>query len=739
VPLPLNDDQRALAASVAGFAKRCAPMESTRATLGDFAIGARPAWWEALLEQGLHALHLPEKHGGADAGLAELAVVVEQLGRALVPGPYVPTVTASAVAAAAGDSAVRNDLLEAFVEGSTGALVLADDLRATGSDDGWTVSGSSVPVLGLPGADVVVVRAQGPDAPVWFRLQGAPDGIRTETGTDLTRSVGRLQLSSHPVLADDVLPAPDPDVVDTMVTALLAAEASGLAAWCLSTAVEHASNRVQFGKPIGSFQAIQHKAAMLLVRAELITAAAWDAARAADQPAGQQRLAAAQAALTALPLAVDAALECVSVLGGIGFTWEHDVHLYWRRAISIASSVGTEEQWAHRLGEAALTAERDFSFVDRVSLPELRAQVGAVADEVLSLPPDPVSSTGWASARGGPRRARLAEARLVAPHYPAPYGLDAGPEEQAVIAQELVRRNLPLPTTIIGEWVLPTILAHGTPVQQERFLTPSLRGEIVWCQLFSEPGAGSDLAGLATRAQRVPGGWSLNGQKVWTSSAHEADWGVCLARTDPEATKHQGLSYFLVDMRSPGIDIRPLKQSTGAAEFNEVFLDDVFVPDDCLLAQAGDGWKLATTTLANERLSMGNMLSHGGARLVKQIIVQGTHATSREEAVRVLGRNTARELSLGALNLRSVLTRLSGAQPGAEISVQKVYSALAQREGSRAILTLLGPLGCITAPSVEPSADYVLDHVALPSVLFGGGTIEIQLNVIAQRILRLPR
>jgi alkylation response protein AidB-like acyl-CoA dehydrogenase len=298
---------------------------------------------------------------------------------------------------------------------------------------------------------------------------------------------------------------------------VLAAEASGLAAWCLSTAVEHASHRVQFGKPIGSFQAIQHKAAMLLVRAELITAAAWDAARAADQPAAQQRLAAAHAALTALPLAVDAALECVSVLGGIGFTWEHDVHLYWRRAISIASSVGTEEQWAHRLGEAALDAERDFSFVEKDSLPELRARVGAVADEVLGLPPDPVSSTGWASARGGPRRARLAEAGVVAPHYPAPYGLDAGPEEQAVIAQELVRRNLPLPTTIIGEWVLPTILAHGTTVQQERFLTPSLRGEIVWCQLFSEPGAGSDLAGLSTRAQPVPGGWSLNGQKVWTS------------------------------------------------------------------------------------------------------------------------------------------------------------------------------------------------------------------------------
>jgi 3-oxochol-4-en-24-oyl-CoA dehydrogenase len=237
----------------------------------------------------------------------------------------------------------------------------------------------------------------------------------------------------------------------------------------------------------------------------------------------------------------------------------------------------------------------------------------------------------------------------------------------------------------------------------------------------------------------VHGGWSLHGQKVWTSSAHEADWGVCLARTDPDAPKHKGLSYFLVDMRSPGVDVRPLRQASGLSEFNEVFLDDVFVPDACLLAGPGDGWKLATTTLANERLSTGNTLAHGGARLVRQLIAERTHATSRDEAVRVLGRNTAREMSLGALNLRSVLSRLSGRQPGAEISVQKVYSAIAQRDGSRALLSLLGPIGALTAPSVDPAADYARDHISLPSVLFGGGTIEIQLNVIAQRILGLPR
>ena len=285
MPLPITDDQRALADSVAAFARRAAPMEATRATLDQWAAGGRPPFWDALVGQGLHALHLPEEHGGADAGLAELAVVVEQLGRALVPGPYLPTVLASAVVAGAGDASVRDGLLKAFGAGATGALVPGTGLRAETRPDGFEVTGVSVPVLGLPGAEAVVVRAEGPDGePLWFRLADAPTAtIRTETGTDPTRSVGRLEVTGHPVQAADVLPAPDADLVELTTNALLAAEASGLAAWCLGTAVDYVRTREQFGKPIGSFQAVQHKAAMLLIRAELAGAAAWDAARATSQ------------------------------------------------------------------------------------------------------------------------------------------------------------------------------------------------------------------------------------------------------------------------------------------------------------------------------------------------------------------------------------------------------------------------------------------------------------------------
>ncbi|WP_027944639.1 acyl-CoA dehydrogenase [Amycolatopsis taiwanensis] len=737
MPLALTEEHRDLADAVAAFAANVAPISETRAHLADHATGNRPEHWDALLRQGLHCVHLPEECGGGGAGILELAVVAEQLGKALLPGPFLPTVLTSAVVATgyAGQDldAPGRELLTAWCAGATGALAGGGDFTARPSGDGWVVDGCSRPVLGLPGAELVLAEARDPDGrPVWFRLLPV-GGVSTMDGVDLTRPVGRLELRGHRVAPEHVLPSPAPERVDLIVNALLAAEASGIMSWCLDTAVSYVKTRVQFGKPVGCFQAVQHKAAMMLVRAELAVGAAWDAARADTDAPGQQRLAAAQAALTAVAPAVDAALECITLLGGIGFTWEHDAHLYWRRAISIASAIGPVERWETRLGDAALAAERDFSLSTEDELPELRARVGAVLDEVREIPDDEDGGSGWAPARGGHRRARLAEAGLVAPHYPAPYGLDAGPVEQAVIGQEFARRGLVQPSMVVGDWVLPTLLKHGTPGQRERFVEDSLRGRIVWCQLFSEPGAGSDLASLATRARRVPGGWSISGQKVWTSMAHEADWGACLARTDPEAPKHKGLSYFLVDMTASGVEVRPLRQATGRTEFNEVFLDDVFVPDECLVGEPGQGWRLAVTTLANERLHMGAMkLRYGAPDRIRQLLADETYLGSHDEALRVLGRNTAREMALSALNLRGALARMSDVDISAGVSVLKVYHAIAEREGSREALRMLGPAGCVA----DSDAGH---HLGLPAILLGGGTIEIQLNVIAQRVLGLPR
>ncbi|MDE8645479.1 acyl-CoA dehydrogenase [Rhodococcus qingshengii] len=733
--LPLLEDHRDLAEAVAAFANRFGGIADTRSNVKRYAAGDRPDSWDGLVRQGLHAVHLPEQYGGDGAGLAELAVVVEQLGDALYPGPYVPTVIASGILATAAGPAAESMLIE-LATGATGAVCTGVGLRAARSDAGWTVSGSADPALGLPGADVVLVQANSEDGELWFRLeQSSSAAVEVEDGVDLTRSIGTLTLTDHKVDAGLIVEGLQAHRVELIVNTVLAAEASGIAGWALRTAVDYVKSRQQFGRPVGSFQAVQHKAAMMLVRSEIACAAAWDAARSEEHGEDQQRLVSAQAALAALPVGIENALECVTLLGGIGFTWEHDAHLYWRRAISIAAVAGSEVKWAHTLGDRSADSERDFSFIDPDMLPELREQVRRVLDEVALLPDDGTTSASWAPAKGSARRARFADAKLVAPHYRAPYGLGAGPREQAVIAHEFAMRGWAQPSTVIGEWVLPTILEHGNAEQQDRFVEPSLRADIIWCQLFSEPGAGSDLAGLSTKARKVDGGWVLSGQKVWNSGAHEADWGVCLARSDADAPKHRGLSYFLVDMTSKGIDVRPLKQATGKSEFNEVFLDDVFVPDDCLVAEPGQGWKLAATTLSNERLSMGSTLHHGSSRLFRQVIADASHDCPREDAVEGLGRSISRELALSAMNLRGVSARLAGQEPGSEISVSKVYNALAQREGSRDLLRLLGPRAAV----VDPSANYAIDHIGLPSILFGGGTVEIQLNVIAQRVLGLPR
>jgi alkylation response protein AidB-like acyl-CoA dehydrogenase len=738
--IALTEEQTQLAESVSAFTARLAPVAGTRERLAAFAAGGRPDHWPALVDQGLHRVHLDEEAGGDGGSLLDLAVVAEQAGRALLPGPFLPTVTTSAVVAMAAAGPRRTALLKRFADGATGAIVLPDSaLGARRGEKGWVLSGRTAPVLGLLSAEVVVVGAEAAGEALWFAIEADAPGVTRveEKGVDLTRDVGRLELSEMVVGDDDRLAGLEDDAARTAVIALYAAEVSGVMSWFLDTAVEYVKVREQFGRPVGSFQAVKHKAARLFITTQFAAAAAWDAARSLGQDAAQRRLAMGCAAIAGPSRAADAGLEAITLLGGIGFTWEHDIHLYWRRAISLAGLTGPAATWTQALGAEALDADRDFGPDLAEEDAAFRAWVGEQLDAALALPSDvPRTAGGWSAASTGPRRTLLADSGLIAPHWPKPYGLGASPVQQLVVAEEFAKRGLPQPSTVIGEWAMPTILAHGTEQQKERFAGPTLRGELVWCQLFSEPGAGSDLAGLSTRAVKVDGGWRLDGQKVWTSSAHEADWGICLARTDPEAPKHKGLSFFIVDMRSAGVDVRPLKQVTGAAEFNEVFLNGVFVPDDCLLGRPGEGWRLTATTLANERLTIGSgMGGSGGFGRLREAVRKKELAAGDGAALQVLGRAAADRIALGALGLRETLRRLSGLEPGVGASVIKVGGALADRERVNAALGLLGPEAALN----DGRTGLVLDELSLPSVLLGGGTVEIQLNVISERILGLPR
>ena len=506
--------------------------------------------------------------------------------------------------------------------------------------------------------------------------------------------------------------------VEDLAATVLAAEAAGLARWMLRTATEYAKVREQFGKPIGSFQAIKHMCAEMLLRSEQASVAAADAATAVADPDDQQLAsAAAIAAATGIEAAKANAKDCIQVLGGIGITWEHDAHLYLRRAYGISRFLGGRSRWLRRIATLTQRGVRRELHVDLDSVEHLRPEITAAAAEVAALPAEK-------------RQVALAEAGLLAPHWPRPYGRDASPAEQLLIDQELTAAGVERPDLVIGWWAAPTIIEHGSAAQIEQFVPATLRGELIWCQLFSEPGAGSDLASLRTKAVRAEGGWRLTGQKVWTSAAHKAQWGVCLARTDLSAPKHKGITYFLVDMKSPGILIRPLREITGDDLFNEVFFDDVFVPDEMVVGEVNDGWRLARTTLANERVAM----AHGTAL--------GNPMEELLATVTQLDLDPAEQDRLGALivaaqvgsllDQRIAQLAVGGGDPGPQSSARKLIGVRYRQALSEFRMELSEGAGVVENKTVH-------DFLNTRCLTIAGGTEQILLTLAGERLLGLPR
>jgi alkylation response protein AidB-like acyl-CoA dehydrogenase len=326
-------------------------------------------------------------------------------------------------------------------------------------------------------------------------------------------------------------------------------------------------------------------------------------------------------------------------------------------------------------------------------------------------------------------------------------GLDAPPRLQDVVdsALEAAGRR--------GQWTRnsmgigmcgPTIVAWGTDEQRERFLRPIFTAEEIWCQLFSEPGAGSDVAGLSTRAQRDGDEWVINGQKVWTSSAHRSKWGLLLARTDPDAPKHRGLTTFIVDMQSPGVEVRGIRQISGDANFNEVFFTDARAPDSLRVGPVGDGWRVATTTLMNERVSIGGTVAPRGSGPIAQALDTWASA-SRHEAVERdrLARLWVEAEVLRLGNVRAQALRQKGV-PGPEGSILKLGGALLSQRIHTFIVDLLGPAGMLCAgyrphSRDEMTSEPVIAFLRSQSSTIAGGTSEIMRNILAERVLGLPR
>ncbi|WP_406734789.1 acyl-CoA dehydrogenase [Streptomyces sp. NBC_01108] len=721
----LTEEHRDLRDTVRTFANRHITQDVVRK-----AVSAEqemlPPFWQTLAGQGLLGLHLPEEAGGGGYGLLELAVVIEELGRAMAPGPFLPTTLAAAVLQRAG----HQEHLARLADGTTiGAVGLgAGSLTLSRGDDGAaTVSGESELVIGGHLADLFVLPAREGERTTWFVLPRASADTTDVAGHDLARRPSRVRLRNTAVPATAVL-AVDQQLPLDLAAVLFAAEASGIADRAVAVSAEYARVREQFGRPIGQFQGVKHRCARMLALAEQARACAWDAARAGEpgavQDPAEASLAAAVAGATSVEAAFTTTKDAIQVLGGIGFTWEHDAHLWLRRVQTLRLTLGPTARWRRRVARLTLDGARRHLGVE---LPpeaeEIRAGVRAELSSAAAL-------------EGRKRLVHLADHGYTAPHLPAPWGKGADAVTQLVIAQEIRTAGLTPVDMIIGGWVVPTIITHGNAAQQERFLAPTLRGDIVWCQLFSEPGAGSDLAALSTRAQKTDGGWRITGQKVWTSMARDAHWGILLARTDAAAPQHKGLSYFLLDMTAPGLDIRPLRQITGESEFNEIFLDDVFVPDDMLVAQPGDGWKLARTTLANERVALSHDSSLGsGGEALLDIAAAAPHEMD-DERLTTLGGILCDAQSGGLLGLRTTLRSVSGQQPGAEASIAKLLGVEHQQQVWETAMDWQGS-AALTGEGRRHDATWMFLNSRCLSI--AGGTTEVQLNIIGERLLGLDR
>jgi len=714
--LAIIDEHHELAEAAVGQLSRHQSRAAARATLDD--ISAHPAGlWDACADLGWHGLAISEEYGGSGFGIAELTIVLEAMGHELCPGPFLPTVTAALVIDRCGSEALRAASLPSLASGKVvGAVGLSGDIVVGGDS---IANGTARAVAGAPDAGVLVLAA-GADLIV---VDTEADGVNVTAleGLDTTRSIGDVTLRGVAVPTERILYGADTKA-RTAFRILASAEAVGLGWAALQMATDYVKVREQFGRPIGTFQAVKHHLANMFIAAQQATAAVWDAARSNDLD--DASFAAAVAAAHATRMQTFLAQKNIQLHGGIGYTWEHDAHLYLRRARSLTALIGDTGDALADIAEAQRTGDaRGASFSLPAEAERFRREAAEAVTTLRALPT-------------AEQRDYLVDTGYLVPHWPKPWGRQAGVVEQLVIEEEFSDDSgIELPDLGITGWVMLTITQAGTDEQRARWVEPVLRGQINWCQLFSEPGAGSDAAAVRTTATRVDGGWRVTGQKVWTSLAHECQWGLATVRTDPDAPKHAGVTMMAIDMSSAGVRVLPLRELTGEALFNEVFFDDVFVPDTDVVGDVNRGWLVARATLGNERVSIGG--GSGGTGVGADDLIKlldnapGTTSARWEHRV---GEVIAELHALRLLNLRNASRAIAGGDTAAEANVSKLLQAESSQHVSELAIELAG-----TSAVAGRTPELTRAYLYARCLTIAGGTSEIIRNTIAERLLGLPR
>ncbi len=727
MPIAINPEHVDLSDSVRALVARVAPPEFLHAAL-ETAIESPPPYWSAAADQGLHSVHLAESVGGQGFGIFELAIVLGEFGYGAMPGPFVPSAIASALISAHDPDSQH---LGALASGAAvGAYAIDSGLTATRQGECLVIRGEVRAVPAAAQASVLVLPVAIESGELWVVLDATDLEIEPIQSIDPLRPVAHVRANAVELSDDRVLSNLSRAAARALMSTLLSAEAVGVARWATDTASEYAKIREQFGRPIGQFQAVKHKCAEMIAVTERATAAVWDAARAIDEerernPDVHVEFAAAVAATLAPAAAQQCTQDCIQVHGGIGFTWEHDANIYYRRALALAACFGRAADYPQGVVDTAITT--GMRGIDIDLDPDTEKLRDAIRAEVSALKAIP----------GNQRNVAIAEGGWVLPHLPKPWGRGAGPIEQIIIAQEFPAGKVRRPVMGIAAWIIPSIVAFGTDEQKQRFLPPTLRGETIWCQLFSEPGAGSDLASLTTKATRVDGGWRITGQKIWTTAAQYSQWGALLARTEPNAPKHNGITYFLLDMTSEGVDVKPLRELTGHEMFNTVFIDDVFVPDDMVLGEVNRGWEVSRNTLTAERVSIGSSEPGFLPSLDKfvEFVKSGQFdQISQNHAGKLIAEGHAAKL----LNLRSTLLTLAGGDPMPAAAISKLLSMRTGQRYAEFAVSSFGTDAIVGDPETPQGlwGNYLL---ASRATTIYGGTSEVQLNIIAERLLGLPR
>ena len=782
-----TEEQVQLRDAVRRFMADHSPPSAVRALM-ETDVGCDEAVWQRLChELAVAGVHVPEVYGGQGFTFAELAVVLQEMGRALYCGPYFSStvLAATAILLAASEDECA-ELLPPLASGERRAtLAIAetsgwqlDDIQLSAKQGRLT--GAKSHVVDGCSASLILVAAREADSAgrgglSLYAVEANAAGLSTQplTPLDLTRKLARLTFEDVPARCLGTAGESGSALAKTLHlgAVALANEMVGGAERLLESAVEYAKERVQFGRAIGSFQAVKHRSAELLLTVELAKSAAYRAADAAASDDADLPALASLAKAAAAEAAMQAARDCIQIHGGIGFTWDNDTHLWYKRAKSSEVFLGTPA--AHR--EALMRHWR---------LP----QGGAEAAPSQPAPPPRRDSAAaeavrrdvraWLAKHWDPNatlvawRNKLADSGWGMPAWPkAWFGRELSAALLPVVDEEFARcQAVGVAKAGIRLLAAETLLEHGSDAQKERYLRRILTGEDTWCQLFSEPGSGSDLAGAATRAEFDGERWIVNGQKVWTTSAHHADYGLLLARTDWDAPKHQGLTYFVLAMRQAGVEVRPLKQMNGHASFNQVFFTDAVAPPENLLGGIGNGWQVAITTLAHERRAADRIATDGperaGAGSIYReaqaeravalapykwypqragrvdLVVEQANATGaiedpaiRQEIARLL--ILARSAEWTARRARAAAQQ--GRPQGPEGSLGKLAGSHVARLACHVHTLIAGPKAMLAGADGAAGGLIAEILVSVPATSIAGGTDEIQRNIIAERVLGLPK